>query len=597
MPVSIIRPTFPHNPWVANTSSRLGGQAPSSSGAAQLEWRFGLWYSTAGRGVAQPGSALAWGARGRRFESDHPDHWNRDTSWGPLAPCQRRVPRFVCPGRRRDSAHKQATEQDVPLRQDSGRAGNPAARWSTVGLVALAVFFTALDQTVVVTVLPDVMVDLRIPVSKLDQASWIITGYLLGYTVVIPLAARLADAHGHAILFRLSLVVFGVASVAVALSPDLPWLVGSRVVQAAGGGATIPIGLAIATNAMPSHRRAIAVGVVGAAAEMGVVLGPLYGGIITEAWGWRWLFWLDVPQALLILVALHKLPRRSSSGYRVDYAGGLLLAVALTLMVVALSRRDLFDGSSLAPYALGAAAVAVLAALVWLERRMEQPLLSPAFFRSRAVLATLSAKLLMGAALIISMVTVPLMANTVLERSSLEGGLMLMRLTVTVPVGALLGGYLAYRFGHRVVSALGLAVAAAGLFLMSGWNPDDGDAMLTIHLLQAGLGFGLVIAPLFVAAMDAGPDDYQATAASLVTVARMVGMALGLAALSAWGMDRFLLLAADLPPALSSDYGELLAEASITLFQDFFRVSAWLCVAALVPVAVMGGVGRRGARG
>ena len=153
----------------------------------------------------------------------------------------------------------------------------------------------------------------------------------------------------------------------------------------------------------------------------------------------------------------------------------------------------------------------------------------------------------MGAALIISMVTVPLMANTVLERSSLEGGLMLMRLTGTVPVGALLGGYLAYRLGHRVVSALGLAVAAGGLFLMSGWNPADGDAMLTVHLLQAGLGFGLVIAPLFVAAMDAGPDDYQATAASLVTVARMIGMALGLAALSAWGMDRFLLLAADLP--------------------------------------------------
>ena len=141
------------------------------------------------------------------------------------------------------AARMQASEQEVPLRQDSGRSSNSPARWTTVGLVALAVFFTALDQTVVATVLPHVMVDLRIPVSELDQASWIITGYLVGYTVVIPLAARLADAHGHAILFRLSLVLFGVASVAVALSPDLPWLVGSRVVQAAGGGATIPIGL------------------------------------------------------------------------------------------------------------------------------------------------------------------------------------------------------------------------------------------------------------------------------------------------------------------------------------------------------------------
>ncbi len=491
------------------------------------------------------------------------------------------------------AARIQASEQEVPLRQDSGRSSNSPARWTTVGLVALAVFFTALDQTVVATVLPHVMVDLRIPVSELDQASWIITGYLVGYTVVIPLAARLADAHGHAILFRLSLVLFGVASVAVALSPDLPWLVGSRVVQAAGGGATIPIGLALATQAMPRHRRAIAVGIVGAAAEMGVVLGPLYGGVITEAWGWRWLFWLDVPQALLILVLLQNLPKTWSRGVKVDYAGGLLMAVALTLTVVALSRRDLFDGSSAVPYALAAAAALVLVALVWLERRMEQPLLSPDFFRSWSVLATLSAKLLMGASLIISMVTVPLMANTVLGRGSLEGGLMLMRLTAAVPVGALLGGYLAYKLGHRFVSALGLLLAAAGLFLMSGWTPDEGDTMLTLHLLLAGFGFGLVIAPLFVAAMDAGPDDYQATAASMVTVARMIGMALGLAALSAWGMDRFLLLAAELPSALSPDYGELLADASITLFQDFFRVSAWLCVAGLVPVAAMGGIGRR----
>ncbi|MCH7924724.1 MAG: MFS transporter [Planctomycetes bacterium] len=164
---------------------------------------------------------------------------------------------------------------------------------------------------------------------------------------------------------------------------------------------------------------------------------------------------------------------------------------------------------------------------------MDQPLLASVFFRSRAALSALGAKLLMGAALIIALVTVPLMANTVLEQSPLEGGLRLMRLTGAMPIGALLGGYLAYRVGARVVAAVGLMVAAIGLFLMSGWEIDISDPQLTIHLALAGLGFGLVIAPLFVTAMDAGPDDYQATAASLVTVARMIGMALGLAALSA----------------------------------------------------------------
>ena len=324
--------------------------------------------------------------------------------------------------------------------QDREQASFASTSWLTVGLVSLGVFFTALDQTVVVTVLPEVMVDMKIPPSRLDQASWIITGYLVGYTVAIPLVARLSDAYGHANLFRGSLAVFGLGSVLVALAGNLPWLVGARVVQAAGGGAIIPIGMALVTQALPGHRRALAVGIVGAAAEMGIVLGPLYGGVITVALGWRWLFWLDVPQAAFILVTLRAIHNRPSPGTRVDYLGGLLLAVTLTLLVVALSRRDLFTASSFTPYLLFLAAAVAFLGLVRLQGRVSQPLLLPAFFRSRAAVSAVSAKLLMGAALIIALVTVPLMANTVLGQSPLEGGLRLMRLTGAVPVGALLGG-------------------------------------------------------------------------------------------------------------------------------------------------------------
>lgn len=476
--------------------------------------------------------------------------------------------------------------------QDKRQTSFDSASWLTVGLVSLGVFFTALDQTVVVTVLPQVMLDMEIPPTKLDQASWIITGYLIGYTVAIPLVARLSDAYGHANLFRGSLVVFALGSVLVALSSNLPWLVAARVLQAAGGGAIISIGMALVTQALPGHRRAMAVGIVGAAAEMGVVLGPLYGGGITEAFGWRWLFWLDVPQAAIILLTIRAIHNRPSPGTRVDYVGGLLLAVALTLLVITLSQRDLFTAASVTPYLLATVAALAFLSLVWWQRRVEQPLLAPVFFRSRAAVSAVGAKLLMGAALIIALVTVPLMANTVLEQSPLEGGLRLMRLTGAVPVGALLGGYFAYRVGARVVASVGLVVAAIGLFLMSGWELDIGDPQLTIHLALAGLGFGLVIAPLFVTAMDAGPDDYQATAASLVTVARMIGMALGLAALSAWGMDRFLALTAGLPSVQEPGYASELADASITLFQDFFKVAMALCLAALVPVMGMGG--RRG---
>jgi len=335
------------------------------------------------------------------------------------------------------------------------------------------------------------------------------------------------------------------------------------------------------TQALPGHRRALAVGIVGASAEMGIALGPLYGGVITVALGWRWLFWLDVPQAAIILLTLRTIHNQPSPGTRVDYLGGLLLAATLTMLVIALSQRDLFTGSSLTPYLL------TLLVFVRLQSRIRHPLLTHVFLGSRAALSAVSIKLLVGAALIITLVTVPLMANTVLGQSPLESGLRLMRLTGAVPAGALLGAYLTYRVGSLVITSAGLVTAATGLLFMSGWEQGISDPQLSVHLALSGLGFGLLIAPLLITAMDAGPDDYQSTAASLVMVARMIGMALGLAAMSAWGMDRFFTLTADLPSVLSPKYASELNQASIRLFQEFFRVSMVLCLVALVPAMGM----------
>lgn len=467
--------------------------------------------------------------------------------------------------------------------------------WLTIAVVSLGVIFTALDQTIVVTVLPEMMLDMEIPVTSLDQASWIITGYLLGYTVAIPLVARVSDAYGHALVFRGSLVLFAITSILVALSPNLPWLVGSRVLQAIGGGAMVPVGMALVAQSLPGNRKAIAVGIVGASAELGIVLGPLYGGGITAALGWRWLFWLDVPQAAIILFAVWAIPNRRNPHVRVDYLGGIILAAALTVLVIALSQRGLFTLSSPLAYILAASGVLLTLGLVVHQSRAEQPLLTSIFFRSRIALAALSTKFLVGAALIIALVTVPLMADTVLGQSSLEGGLRLMRLTGAIPLGAIVGSYAVYRVGPRTVTVVGLLVAAAGLFLMSTWTLDIAEPRLSLHLIVAGLGFGLVVAPLFVSAMEAGSSNYQATAASLVTVCRMAGMALGLAALSAWGMEHFHFLTAGLELPLqqagetaqeleqrSMAYQQDLSEAGITLFQRFFRGAGLLLIAGIL---------------
>ena len=448
---------------------------------------------------------------------------------------------------------------------------------------------TALDQTVVVTALPSVMLDLKIPPTELDRASWIITVYLLGYTVAMPLIGRLADVYGYPRVYQASLLVFLLGSAMVALSGSLSWVVASRVVQAVGGGAAIPIGMALASTLLPPERRGLALGIVGGAAEAGSMLGPAYGGAIVELANWRWIFWLNLPQAALLLVALYWLPNQRNREARVDYAGGALLVAALLVLSMALSRQVLFTISSPTPFLIGAAGLLLVLTLVRLESRVAQPLLSPVLFRSWAFLTATGTQLLVGTALIIAMVTVPLMANTVMGKEPFTGALWLLRMTIFIPPGAVLGGVLMNRAGIRVVTVIGLLLCAAGLFLVSAWPIEVEDPELTWHLGLVGLGFGLVIAPIMARALEAAGNNYQGTAASLVVVARMMGMTLGLSALSAWGVEHFQGLTAGLesPVLQPSDALEAYTAAGLALFHDFLRVAGALSLLAVAPAIFM----------
>ena len=457
-----------------------------------------------------------------------------------------------------------------------------------LGILCLGVFSTALDQTVVVAALPRVMVDLEIPLTDLDKASWIITGYLVSYTVAMPLVGRLSDVYGRVRMFQVSLVVFALGSGLVALAPNFTWILPARVIQAVGGGATVPIGLAMAVAAVSTEKRGIAIGLVAASAEAGSVVGPLYGGTIIEWIGWRWIFWFDVPQSLLLIGLMAILPNRPNPAAKMDYLGALALGGALTVLTVALAQRSIFTAESIYPYLMLAAGVILIGVLIAVERRAVQPLLASFLYTSRAFLSSNIAQFLVGIALIMALVCVPLMAGTVMEKGPLESALSLVRLTAAIPVGALVGGYILRWTGVREVCIVGLALMGTGLLFMSGWETEVGELRLTLPLVAAGLGFGLVIPPIGVSALSAAPSDYWGAAASLVTASRMVGMALGLAALSAWGIERFYSLTADV--SLGSNFAEteaILIEAGVTVFQNLFMISGFLSLIAIVPALLM----------
>ena len=463
-----------------------------------------------------------------------------------------------------------------------------SSQYVVLGILCLGVFSTALDQTVVVAALPSVMVDLEIPLTDLDRAAWIVTAYLISYTVAMPLAGRLSDVHGRVRMFQAALVLFSIGSLFVALAPNFSWIVVARVLQAFGGGATVPIGLAMAVGAVSPERRGIALGLVAASAEAGSVLGPLYGGGIIEWIGWRWIFWLDIPQSFILIGLLAILPNRANPAAKMDYFGALVLGGALTVLSLALSQRSIFSGESLTPYFMVALGAFLVVILIVVERRTAQPLLASFLYSSKAFVSSSVAQFMVGIALIISLVAVPLMAATVMEKGAWESALHLVRLTAMIPVGALVGGYILRWTGVRAVCITGLAFIGVGLLFMSGWGTEVEQARLTMPLITAGLGFGLVIPAISVSALSAAPSHYWGAAASLVTASRMVGMALGLAALSAWGIERFYSLTAHVTIGATYEETEApLIEAGVTVFQNLFMISGFLALLAIVPALLM----------
>jgi MFS family permease len=490
-----------------------------------------------------------------------------------------------------------------------------------VGLAGAGLFLAAADAYAVATLLPRMMADISLPVDQIEQATPVISGFLAGYVVAMPLLGAMSDRRGRLPVYLVGLAVFAGGSLMTALAPSLGWLLAGRAVQGLGGGALVPVTLALAADLFRGAARDRALGGVSAIQEAGSVVGPVYGAALASlapALGWRFVFLLNLPLAVVIGAAMVAGSRRirgaDSSAPRpqpvlaaTDLPSAAALGLGLAALMLALYPDDPAASAlnhRFVPLAVTAAVL--LGAYGWRQTRRLSPLVPPRVLRSRAFLGALLTNLLVGGGLMAVLIDVPIFARGVFGITQSQAGLLLTSFLVGVPVGAAAGGVLSARAGRAVVAAAGLAAAAAGFWLLAGWDVQSLTQRLgplrtaDVELVALGLAFGLVIAPITAAALDATERREHGLVSSLVVTARTVGMLAALSALTAFGLHRFNQLLAEqpAPPVTATLHDKLkVLEANVTNalvleYHDVFRLAALLCAAAAVVAAVSLG-GRR----
>jgi EmrB/QacA subfamily drug resistance transporter len=444
-------------------------------------------------------------------------------------------------------------------------------RRRTLALLALTlgVFLVTLNVTIVIVALPEISRDLD---AGADTSAWIIDAYNLVGASLLLSAGFFADRFGRRRMLVAGYVLFTGGALLCAVAPGIGWLLAFRVLQAVGGTALTPTSLAIVANLYPDAReRARAIGIWGVSSGIGLGIGPIIGGGVADASGWRAVFAVNAAIGLAALVAvLCVVPAsRSPVARRLDLAGQLLAVAFLASLTFGLIEAARFGWAS--PQILGifAAGIVLGYAFLRVEARTEEPLLDLRFFRDRqfsgATFITVAAFFAFGGFIY---------ENTLfLERgrgySALATGLLTLPAALPTLAGGPISGWLVATRGPRGVlaaSTFTMGVALAALALLPGDAPIA--AFLGCYLLL-GIGYGVLNAPLSAVAVASMPSDQAGVAAAVVSSGRNVGIVLGIAALGS-------LVAARLPDAATVD------EFASALTPAYLVAAAVLAVATLV---------------
>jgi MFS family permease len=389
-------------------------------------------------------------------------------------------------------------------------------------------------------------------------------------------------------------------------------LIAARMIQAFGGGAMVPVGMAMVGDLYPEGERGRPLGVIAAVDTAGWVVGHLYGGIVVRYYDWQTIFWLNLPVCALSFLLIWRVLRSVADPLqegRMDWLGASLFAVSLTAVNLALGTRVESGGAigdepraGFPPYAapLLVGSFVFLGLFIWWQARTEWPLVPLDLFRRSNYAIAGLANFFVGFSLFVAIANVPLFINTLvapsLQQGAWDSGWMLSALTVPMAAAAIPGGWWTARAGYRKPTIAGLVLALIGFNFMMRWVADTSYWIMAPHLILTGVGFGLTIAPLAAAVVDAARARERGTASAMVIIFRLVGMTLGVSSMTAYGLERADRLSANLlePGADMLEVTRIGMRVAERVIQETFLIAGLVCLMAIITVWRMRTFARNG---
>ena len=408
-----------------------------------------------------------------------------------------------------------------------------AAKWNTLIAVSIAAFMLLLDITVVNVALPDIQRELG---ASFDDLRWVIDAYALTLAATMLISGSLGDRYGRRLVFTGGLAVFSVASLLCAIAWDPLSLNLFRGLQGIGGAAMLATSLALIAGAYSGRDRSVALAGWGAATAVALALGPIIGGALVDGLSWPWIFLVNVPIGLITAALVARgVPetRDPHAAGRPDIAGLVTLSSSMALLVIALFRgNDEGWGSALIVGMLAGAAV-LLALFVAIERRVKRPLLELGLFRNPATSGASVAMLFLAASTFAMLTYLVFFLQNFLAYDAFETGVRLMPWTVAAFFGGVATGRLTQRIPVRVLIVAGMGLAGVGLLLMRQVEVGSGWTAILAGAVFVGLGIGLLMPTVAAAALRAAPVRQSGMASGLNSTFRILGVAIGVAALGA----------------------------------------------------------------